>query len=109
MRDTQNRRFTHSAKSLAGSLAVLVAACGGGDDLTQAFVDNQLSLPAAAAARFTESPVGTSEYQRHLDAATANAGTEFAGEQRRQWCYSVENTAPAWDKVCPTRFGYTPD
>ena len=41
--------------------------------------------------RFTEPPAGISEYQRHLDSATANAGTEFAGEQRRQWCYSVEN------------------
>jgi glyoxylase-like metal-dependent hydrolase (beta-lactamase superfamily II) len=91
MHPIRTRGFTRSATAVAAGLAVLVTACGGGDDLTEAFVDSSLSLAAAAAPRFTESPAGTSEYQRHLDAATANAGTEFAGEQRRQWCYSVEN------------------
>ena len=79
--------------ALAASLtaAVLLSGCGGGNDYENAFVDSKLALPAAAAPQFTESPAGTSEYQRHLNTATANAGTEFAGEQRRQWCYSVEN------------------
>jgi glyoxylase-like metal-dependent hydrolase (beta-lactamase superfamily II) len=78
---------------LAG--AALVAACGGGgggaEDFSVASVDSALALPAATAAAFTEPAATASEYQRHLDTATANAGTEFAGEQRKQWCYSVEN------------------
>lgn len=71
--------------------ALMLTACGGDERFSQAFVDSQITLPAARAAAFTESPAGTSQYQVHLDAATANAGSEFAGEQRRQWCYSVEN------------------
>ncbi|MDH4393243.1 MAG: MBL fold metallo-hydrolase [Aquabacterium sp.] len=85
------QRLAPTALALACGTAVLLASCGGGDDFTTPFVDAALALPAAAAPRFTEPPTGTSEYQRHLDTATANAGTEFAGEQRRQWCYSVEN------------------
>lgn len=81
-----------SAWATACIAAALLGACGGGDDdYANSFVDSRLALAAAAAPQFTEPPAGTSEYQRHLDAATANAGTEFAGEQRRQWCYSVEN------------------
>lgn len=80
-----------TALALASSLAALLAACGGGADLSDPFIDSRLALPTATPAKFTEPPAGTSEYQRHLDTATANAGTEFAGEQRRQWCYSVEN------------------
>jgi glyoxylase-like metal-dependent hydrolase (beta-lactamase superfamily II) len=72
--------------------SALITACGGSDNsFTAPFLDATLTLPAAAAPVATQSPAGTSEYQRHLDAATANAGKEFAGEQRRQWCYSVEN------------------
>lgn len=84
-------RLAPTALALACGTAILLASCGGGDDFSAPFVDSSLALPAAAAPRFTEPPAGTSEYQRHLDTATANAGTEFAGEQRRQWCYSVEN------------------
>lgn len=70
----------------------LISACGGSDESFSApFLDPTLALPSAAVPTATRSPAGTSEYQRHLDAATANAGKEFAGEQRRQWCYSVEN------------------
>ena len=74
----------------------LLTACGGSDNPpTDPVLDPSLSLPAATAPAFKPSPAGTSQYQLHLDAATANAGTEFAGEQRRQWCWSVENpTAP---------------
>lgn len=83
---------TAIALAAATTLAALVAACGSDDDdFGASFVDQKLALPAATPARFTEPAAGTSEYQRHLDTATANAGTEFAGEQRRQWCYSVEN------------------
>lgn len=75
---------------LAG--AALVAACGGGSEaFTQPFMDTALRLPVATAPRATRPAAGISEYQRHLEVATANAGVEFAGEQRRQWCYSVEN------------------
>lgn len=82
----------HRLAPAALAAAALLAACGGGgSDFAAPFVDSALALPAAVAPRFTEPPAGTSEYQRHLDTATANAGTEFAGEQRRQWCYSVEN------------------
>ncbi|GCL62881.1 MBL fold metallo-hydrolase [Pseudaquabacterium pictum] len=82
----------HRLAPAALAAATLLAACGGGgSDFATPFVDSALVLPTAAAPRFTEPPAGTSEYQRHLDTATANAGTEFAGEQRRQWCYSVEN------------------
>ena len=84
-------RLAPKALTLAMAAAGLLAACGGGEDFAAPFVDTKLALPAAAAPKFTEPPAGTSEYQRHLDTATANAGTEFAGEQRRQWCYSVEN------------------
>lgn len=78
--------------SLAAS--ALITACGGGssEPFSTPFMDTALRLPAAAAPTATKSPAGTSQYQRHLDAATANAaGTEFAADQRRQWCYSVEN------------------
>lgn len=85
------RRLAPAALATSAAAATLLAACGGGSDFAAPFVDSALMLPAAAAPRFTEPPAGTSEYQRHLDTATANAGTEFAGEQRRQWCYSVEN------------------
>ncbi len=77
--------------------AALLGGCGGGGDGDVAVVDGKLALPAAASPQFTESPAGTTEYQRHLDAATANAGTEFAGEQRKQWCWSVENPGPPPD------------
>jgi hypothetical protein len=86
----QSRHARPFVASACGT-ALLLASCGGGSDHTTAFVDGNLALPAASAPKFTEPPAGTSEYQRHLDTATANAGTEFAGEQRRQWCYSVEN------------------
>lgn len=83
--------------ALGASLAAtaMITACGGGssDAFGIPFMDATLALPAAAAPAATRSPAGTSEYQRHLDAATANAaGTEFAANQRRQWCFSVENT-----------------
>lgn len=86
-------KFTISALTAACSTAAFLAACGGSDaeDYASAFVDSKLALPAASVPQFTEPPAGTSEYQRHLGTATANAGTEFAGEQRRQWCFSVEN------------------
>lgn len=72
--------------------SVLITACGGSDDaFTAPFLDTALALPAAAAPIATRPAQDISEYQRHLDAATANAGLEFAGEQRRQWCFSVEN------------------
>lgn len=95
----QATRFTplNAAKlTLGASLAAsaLITACGGGssDTFSIPFTDAALALPAATAPVATRSPAGTSEYQRHLDAATANAaGTEFAADQRRQWCYSVEN------------------
>lgn len=91
--NSSTKSFTLSALIAACSGAILLSACGGSDgaDYTSAFVDSKLVLPAAAAPRFTEPSADISEYQRHLDTATANAGTEFAGEQRRQWCYSVEN------------------
>lgn len=91
MKTTQTRKLVPSAVALACGTAGLLAACGGDSDYAAPFVDSTLTLAAAAAPKFTEPPAGTSEYQRHLDTATANAGTEFAGEQRRQWCYSVEN------------------
>lgn len=91
MQQHSNPRMLPAALAVAGAAATLLAACGGGSDFAEPFVDSALALPAAAAPRFTEPPAGASEYQRHLDTATANAGTEFAGEQRRQWCYSVEN------------------
>lgn len=88
---TSSSTLTASPWVAACSAAALLWACGGGNDYNSPFVDSELALPTAAASQFTESPAGTSEYQRHLDAATANAGAEFAGEQRRQWCWSVEN------------------
>lgn len=94
---TTTKTIFHKKRSpiaAACCATLMLGACGGGDDHQAAFVDTSLTLPAAAAPRFTESPAGTSEYQRHLDTATANAGTEFAGEQRRQWCWSVENAGP---------------
>lgn len=83
--------LTSVALACACACATLLVACGGGEDFTESFVDRGLKLPAASAPKFSEPAPGVSEYQRHLDVATANAGTEFAGEQRRQWCYSVEN------------------
>jgi len=88
------QRLLPSALAAACGATLLLVACGGGDDYAEPFVDSALSLPTASAPKFTESAAGTSEYQRHLDTATANAGTEFAGEQRRQWCWSVENAGP---------------
>lgn len=72
--------------------AIVLAACAGGSNYDKPFVDSKLILAAPVPSKFIEPAAGASEYQRHLDTATANAGTEFAGDLRRQWCYSVENT-----------------
>ena len=89
---TQHHARSQSAWAMGLFTMTLLTACGGGGDGVDSLaVDASLSLPPATAPAFKPSPAGTSQYQLHLDAATANAGTEFAGEQRRQWCYSVEN------------------
>ena len=89
---TQHHARSQSTWAMGLFTMTLLTACGGGGDGVDSLaVDASLSLPPATAPAFKPSPAGTSQYQLHLDAATANAGTEFAGEQRRQWCYSVEN------------------
>jgi glyoxylase-like metal-dependent hydrolase (beta-lactamase superfamily II) len=73
----------------AAALAALsVASCGGSD------ADLSLAAPAPYVATFQEPAATLSEYDRHRAMATANAGSDpfFAGELRRQWCYSAENT-----------------
>ena len=82
----------HSTWAMGLCAMTFLTACGGSDNVpTTPVIDASLSLPTATAPAFKPPPAGTTQYQIHLDAATANAGTEFAGEQRRQWCYSVEN------------------
>lgn len=92
MHDKMRSRVANACCALTGAAALFsLVACGGGQDYRESFIDTDLSLPVATPARYTEPAADVSEYQRHLDTATANAGIEFAGEQRRQWCYSVEN------------------
>ena len=57
----------------------------------------QATAAFVAAAACTLTGAQTSEYQRHLDAATLNAGKDpfFTGTLRPQWCWSAEHpTAP---------------
>ncbi len=93
MNSTKHRPIGQAPWRLAATaLATLtLGACGSDTRYDYAFVDDKLALAPAQPAAFKEPAAGTSQYQLHLDTATANAGTEFAGEQRRQWCYSVEN------------------
>ena len=73
---------------LACTAMLALASCGGSDpDLT-------LAQPAPYTASFQEPAASTSEYDRHRAMATANAGSDpfFAGELRKQWCWSAENT-----------------
>lgn len=89
--NTQRVGPAHATLGTAALAAMMLSACGGNDRYAQSFVDDKLALSAAQPAAFAPPAAGISQYQLHLDTATANAGTEFAGEQRRQWCYSVEN------------------
>jgi glyoxylase-like metal-dependent hydrolase (beta-lactamase superfamily II) len=75
----------------AAALAALSAASCGGDE-----PDLTLAQPAPYAASFQEPAATLSEYDRHRAMATANAGTApfFAGELRKQWCWSAENSGP---------------
>ena len=82
--------------ALAACMALLagVAACGSDDDNEP---ELPLKTPAAYVPAFTAPAATLSEYDRHRAYATANAGTDpfYAGELRRQWCFSAENpTAP---------------
>jgi glyoxylase-like metal-dependent hydrolase (beta-lactamase superfamily II) len=88
---TRSGAVSRPAFTCAAVAAAVLVACGGEDAFDRPFKDPALALPAAQPAAFTEPAAGISRYQLHLDTATANAGSEFAGEQRRQWCYSVEN------------------
>ena len=82
---TQHHARSQSTWAMGLFTMTLLTACGGGGDGVDSLaVDASLSLPPATAPAFKPSPAGTSQYQLHLDAATANAGTEFAGEQRRR-------------------------
>lgn len=93
VKETENNPAKLAPTALAAMLTtILLAGCSDSTSPSGGLVLPQLATPI-----FTPSPAGTSEYQRHIDASAANAGAEFAGEQRKQWCWSVENDGPPPD------------
>lgn len=93
MKKSVNNRGGQGQKWLALSClsAAALSACGGGNDEPNL----TLEAPAAYVPAFTAPAAALSEYDRHRAMATANAGTDafFAGELRRQWCWSAENSS----------------
>lgn len=76
---------------------VSLVACGGGDDAPSLPVNN--GLPADTAASFSAPASNLTQYQLHLNNATANAGLAASPDGaaplmaliRYQWCFGAEN------------------
>ncbi|RYE70334.1 MAG: MBL fold metallo-hydrolase [Oxalobacteraceae bacterium] len=110
------RRKTAAVATTMSVTTLLVVACGGGGDgasgtgpvPSAASAKGTLAIVTDSSSTFVVPAAGVTEYQKHLQIATANAGGASpvndappngsaalydATSLRRQWCYNAENTA----------------